>query len=67
MKKKKKKKPLTAKRSFHVLERTRTTVKCTKMKKKKKKARAKRAKYCFSLLNMQIICDFPVAILVVSS
>ena len=40
---------------------------CEMFKNEKKKARAKRAKYCFSLLNMQIICDFPVAILVVSS
>ena len=39
-------------RSFHVVERTRTSLKCQKMK----NARAKRAKleYCFSLSNMQI-------------
>ena len=38
-------------RSFHVVGRTRTSAKCQKMK----TARVKRAKYCFSLSNMQIL------------
>ena len=47
-------------RSFHVVERTRTSTKCQNMK----NARAKRAKYCFSLSNMQI-CGVFVAVVVV--
>ena len=46
-------------RSFHVVERTRTSAECPKMK----NARAKRAKTCFSLSNMQI-CDVLVAVIV---
>ena len=47
-------------RSFHVVERTRTSANCPEMK----NARAKRAKLLFSLSNMQI-CDVPVAVVVV--
>ena len=47
-------------RSFHVVEGTKTSAKCQKMK----NARAKRAKYCFSLSNMQI-CGVFVAVVVV--
>ena len=49
-------------RSFHVVERTRTSSKCQKMK----YARAKRAKlqFLFSLSNMQI-CDVLDAVVVV--
>ena len=47
-------------RSFHVVERTRTSSKCQKMK----NAHAKRAKYYFSLSNMQI-CGVFVAVVVV--
>ena len=39
----------TAKRSFHVIERTRTSSKCQKMK----NARAKRAKILFSIVKMK--------------
>ena len=49
-------------RSFRVVERTRTSSKCQKIK----IARAKRAKYCFSLSNMQI-CGVFVAVVVVSN
>ena len=48
------------KRSFHVVERTRTSTKCQKMK----NARAKRAKILFSLSIMQI-CGVFVAVVVV--
>ena len=44
-------------RLFHVVERARTGVKCTKMK----NARAKPANCCFSLLNVEI-CDFLVMV-----
>ena len=48
-------------RSFHVVERTRTSTKCQKMK----NARAKRAiKCCFSLSNMQICGVFVAAVVV---
>ena len=47
-------------RSFHVVERTRTSSKCQKMT----NARVKRAKYCFSLSNIQI-CGIFVAVVVV--
>ena len=47
-------------RSFHVVERTRTSSKCQKMK----NARANVKKYCFSLSNMQI-CEVFVAVVVV--
>ena len=47
-------------RSFHVVARTRTSSKCQKIKNE----RAKRAKYCFSLSNMQI-CGVFVAVVVV--
>ena len=47
-------------RFFHVVERTRTSSKCQKMK----SARAKRAKILFSLSNMQI-CGGLVAVVVV--
>ena len=50
-------------RSFHVVERTRTSSKCQKIK----NARAKRAKkYCFSLSNMQICGVFVTAVVVVA-
>ena len=47
-------------RSFHVVERTRTSAKCTKMK----TARAKRANLSYSLSNLQIY-DVLVAVVVV--
>ena len=47
-------------RSFHDVERTRTSAERAKMK----NARAKRAKLLFSLSNMQI-CDVLVAVVVV--
>ena len=47
------------KRSFHVMERTRTSARCLKMK----NARAKRAKLLFSLSNIQI-CGVFVAVVV---
>ena len=47
-------------RSFHVVERTRKSSKCQKMK----NARAKRAKILFSFSNMQI-CRVFVAVVVV--
>ena len=47
-------------RSFHVVERTRTSAKCPKME----NARAKRAKLLFFLSNMQI-CDILIAVVVV--
>ena len=50
-------------RSFHVVERTRTSSKCQRMK----CARAKRAKYCFSLSNMQICGVFVVVVVVVDA
>ena len=50
--------------AFHVVERTRTAVKCTKMKKMHGRSVQN---YCPSLLNMQIICDFFDAVVVVSS
>ena len=46
-------------RSFHVMDETRTAVKCTE----KKKTRVKRAKRLVSLLNMQI-CDVLIAAVV---
>ena len=50
-------------RSFHVVERTRTSTKCQKMK----NARAKRAKILFSLSNMQICGVFVAVVVVVAS
>ena len=50
----------TANRSFHVVERTRMSAKCRKMK----NARAKRAKLLVFVTNIQI-CDVLVAVLVV--
>ena len=47
-------------RSFHVVERTRTAVKCTKMKIEF----AKHAKVLFFIVNMQI-CDVLVAVVIV--
>ena len=47
-------------RSFHVVERTRTSTKCQNMK----NARAKRAKILFFIVNMQI-CGVFVAVVVV--
>ena len=47
-------------RSFHVVERTRTSSKCQKMK----NARAKRAKILFFIVKMQI-CGVFVAVVVV--